>query len=139
MDDYKRGLYMQALRELHEEKIRRTFQTESEYRETFLCEVLKAQLALESGITSEIWYNFEGETLESVYGYTEQIMPEFFPEFYALFDGTGWSKFTYWSNYLNDFEYKIRPLKVSPNQAWWSSCWLEARIRALDCILSDTH
>jgi hypothetical protein len=126
MDDYKRGLYMQALRELHEEVIRRTFQTESEYRETFLCEVLVTQLALESGITDEIWCNFEGD---SIYGNSEQILTEFFPEFYALFDGNYWSNYTlpWWT------------CKTTRERTWWSFLWLEPRIRALDCILSDTY
>lgn len=129
MDDYKRGMYMQALRELHEEITRRTFQTESEYRETFLCEVLVTQLALESGITAEIWCNFEGDTLDSIYGNSEQILTEFFPEFYALFDGMGWGK----------YKDKLGPIKILIENGWWSSCWLEPRIRALDCILSDTY
>lgn len=129
MDDYKRGLYMQALRELHEEKVRRPFQVESEYRDIFICELLKAQLALESGITSGVWCNFEGETLDSIYGDSEQILTEFFPEFYALFDEN------YWGNYTLPW----LTCKTTRERAWWNSLWLEPRIRALDCILSDTH
>ena len=74
MDDYKRGLYMQVLREL---------KSHTEYEGWFfICNKLRRQLVL------------EGEGCASrVYEMPPEILKEFFPEFHQLYDGTYWDQF----------------------------------------------
>lgn len=105
MDDYKRGLYMQVLRELKSHTRRKAW--------FFTCNKLRCQLILEgANDTSEI---YETPT---------EILKEFFPEFFQLYDGTYWNQFG-----SSEF--------VPETNAWWPDDWLEPRIRALECILRD--
>jgi len=105
MDDYKRGLYMQVLRELKSHTVGKAW--------LFTCDKLRRQLVL------------EGENCTSGICETQtEVIKEFFPEFYQLYDGTYWDQFG--GSEL-----------VSETNAWWPDTWLEPRIRALECILRD--
>ena len=74
MDDYKRGLYMQVLRELKSHTVYKAG--------LFTCNKLRRQLVLESVNDTFV-----------VYETTTRILIEFFPEFYQLYDGTYWDQF----------------------------------------------
>lgn len=74
VDDYKRGLYMQVLREL---------KSHTEYEDWFFtCNKLRRQLVLE-GVDCAF----------RVQERSPGILKEFFPEFYQLYDGTYWDQF----------------------------------------------
>ena len=105
VDDSTRGLYMQVLRELKSHTVCKAG--------FFTCNKLRRQLVL------------EGENCASgIYKTQTEVIKEFFPEFYQLYDGTYWDQF-------GGSEF------VSGTNAWWPDAWLEPRIRALECILRD--
>lgn len=73
MDDYKRGLYMQVLRELKSHTVCKAG--------FFNCNKLRRQLVLEGD-----------NSASGIYGTATGILKEFFPEFYQLYDGTYWGQ-----------------------------------------------
>ncbi len=110
MDDYKRTLYMIALRDLQE--LQRTESSDP----VWLCVKLATVLRREHQAP-------EGDYIGSV----DDLVQEFFPEFLILFDGSYWP-------------YKGKTHKQGCSAvaaAWWSKHWLEPRIRILECLLRD--
>lgn len=53
-----------------------------------------------------------------------ELHQEFFPEFFSLYDGSYWGK--------EGGNYSQYP----EDSAWWSSPWIEPRLRALDIAIS---
>ena len=53
-----------------------------------------------------------------------ELHQEFFPEFFSLYDGSYWDKEG--GNYS----------QCPEDSAWWSSPWIEPRLRALDIAIS---
>lgn len=74
MDDYKRGLYMQVLRELKSHTVRKVG--------LFTCNKLRRQLVLEGA-----------NATSGIYETATDILKEFFPEFCQLYDETYWDQF----------------------------------------------
>lgn len=110
MDDYKRTLYMIALRELQE------LQRAENRTGCWLCVRLATVLRREHQTSAEAY-------IES----TDDLVQEFFPEFLELFDGS------YWSSSQNT-HLQSPPAAAA---AWWPKDWLEPRIRILECLLRD--
>lgn len=110
MDDYKRTLYMIALRELQE------LQRAGSHERAWLCVKLATVLRREHQAS-------EGDYIGSV----DDLVQEFFPEFLELFDGIYWS-------YNGDTNQQMCSAVAA---AWWTKAWLEPRIRALECLLRD--
>lgn len=73
VDDYKRGLYMQVLREFKSHAVCENW--------VFTCNELRCQLISEGD-------NSASEIYETSTG----VIKEFFPEFYQLYDGTYWDQ-----------------------------------------------
>ena len=109
MDDYKRTLYMIALRDLQE------LQKNMGSASMWLC----VRLAV-------ILRNEHQASADACIGSIGDLVQEFFPEFLELFDGS------YWAN--KTFDYQAAPAVAA---AWWPKDWLEPRIRALECLLRD--
>lgn len=110
MDDYKRTLYMIALRDLQE------LQRTGSSNRVWLCTKLAAVLRREHQALA-------GDCIGSV----DDLVPEFFPDFLALFDGSYWPR-------RKDIH---QPKCSAVDAAWWPKDWLEPRIRALECLLRD--
>ena len=110
MDDYKRTLYMIALRELKE--LQRTGSQER----LWLCVRLTTILRRENQ-TPDFYF------VASV----DDLVQEFFPDFLELFDGS------YWTFEQNSNQQNTSAVAA----AWWPKDWLEPRIRILECLLRD--
>ena len=110
MDDYKRTLYMIALRDLQE------LQRTGSSNRVWLCTKLAAVLRREHQALA-------GDCIGSV----DDLVPEFFPEFLELFDG----------NYWNSIQDAHKQSYSAVDAAWWPKNWLEPRIRILECILHE--
>jgi hypothetical protein len=110
MDDYKRTLYMIALRDLQE------LQRTGSSNRVWLCPKLAAVLLRERQALA-------GDCIGSV----DDLVPEFFPEFLELFDGSYWTR----RKDIHNQRYS------AVDAAWWPKDWLEPRIRILECILRD--
>lgn len=110
MDDYKRTLYMIALRELQE--LQKTGSSER----MWLCVRLATTLRREHQTSAE-----------ACIGSTDDLVEEFFPDFLELFNGSYWSR-------ENDLKQQRRAAVAAP---WWPKDWLEPRIRILECLLRD--
>lgn len=110
MDDYKRTLYMIALRDLQE------LQKNVGSNRAWLCVKLTTVLRHEHQALA-------GDCIGSV----DDLVPEFFPEFLELFDGSYWT-----------FKQDVNQQNTSAvAAAWWPKDWLEPRIRILECILHE--
>lgn len=110
MDDYKRTLYMIALRDLQE------LQRTGSSNRVWLCTKLATVLRHERQALA-------GDCIGSV----DDLVPEFFPEFLELFDGS------YWTHRKDIHNQRYSAVDA----AWWPKDWLEPRIRILECILRD--
>jgi len=110
MDDYKRTLYMIALRDLQE------LQRAGNRSGRWLCVMLATVLRHESR-----------ESASCLSGSIDDLVQEFFPEFLELFDG----------NYWNPTQDAHKQSYSAVAAAWWPKDWLEPRIRILECILRD--
>jgi hypothetical protein len=110
MDDYKRTLYMIALRDLQE------LQRTGSSNRVWLCVKLYSVLKKEHQTPDD------AVAIRDV----DSAVQEFFAEFVALFDGTFWAE--------NGFRTKG---DTDPGSAWWQRVWLEPRIRILECLLRD--
>lgn len=94
MDDYKRGLYMQVLREFKSHTVCEAW--------LFTCNKLRRQLVLEG--------------VDCASGIDEKstgILKEFFPEFYQLYDGTYWDWFGV-SSFVCDDNFWWSPVWLAP-------------------------
>lgn len=109
MDDYKRTLYMIALRELQERQ-----RAEIDLG-CWLCVVLAGVIRRENQKPD---FDFVAPI--------DDLVTEFFPEFLELFDGSRWTP--------NNFSTQHPPAAAA---AWWAKDWLEPRIRILECLLRD--
>jgi len=110
MDDYKRTLYMIALRDLQE------LQRTGSPKRAWLCVQLATVLRHESR-----------ESASCLSGSIDDLVQEFFPEFLELFDGS------YWNRGKDTHQQKCSAVDA----AWWPKNWLEPRIRILECILHE--
>ncbi len=110
MDDYKRTLYMIALRDLQE--LQRTGSPKREWLCVRLATVLRRERQALAG---------------DCFGSVDDLVQEFFPEFLELFDGSYWTR---WKDIHNQRYSAV-------DAAWWPKDWLEPRIRILECILRD--
>jgi hypothetical protein len=110
MDDYKRTLYMIALRDLQE------LQRTGSSNRVWLCVRLATVLQCEHQASA-------GDYIGSV----DELVQEFFPEFLELFDGS------YWTHRKDIHKHRYSAVVA----AWWSKDWLEPRIRILECLLRD--
>ncbi len=109
MDDYKRTLYMIALRELQE------LQRAGTPDRAWLCVKLATVLRSEN-------QKPDFDFVASI----DDLVTEFFPDFLELFDGSRWGP--------DNFSIQDPPAVAA---AWWPKDWLEPRIRALECLLRD--
>jgi hypothetical protein len=107
MDDMKRAIYMEALR---------LMKAEQGLDSTgFVCVDLNKALQTVAGGRASI---YEIDKLDD-------MLEEFFPEFFAFFDGSAWTK-------------AGEPVgKNHKHGAWWEKHWFEPRIRILEFILNN--
>jgi len=110
MDDYKRTLYMIALRDLQE------LQRTGSPKRAWLCVQLATVLRHESR-----------ESAGDYIGSVDERVQEFFPDFLALYDGS------YWTRGKDTHQQKCSAVDA----AWWPKDWLEPRIRILECLLHE--
>jgi hypothetical protein len=113
MDDYKRTLYMIALRDLQE--LQRTGSPKREWLCVQLATVLRHERQASAG---------------DYIGPVDDLVQEFFPDFLALYDGSYWTR-------RKDTHMIHNQRYSAVDAAWWQQVWLEPRIRILECLLRD--
>lgn len=116
MDDMKRAVYMEALRMLKKGIDYYSFSKEAEST-GFVCLDLHEALKVIAGVSPL-------KTLGD-FRKLDETLVEFFPEFFELFDGFGWTQAG------ECF------IKRDRHGTWWETCWLKPRIRILEFILNN--
>jgi hypothetical protein len=107
MDDMKRAIYMEALRLMKDEQER--------WSTGFVC--LDLNRALQTVAGDRAWVHGVDKF--------DDVLEEFFPEFFAFFDGSAWT------------ETGARIDKEDKHGAWWEKHWFEPRICILEFILNN--